>query len=89
MVQSNNGGGSQVTDSSGHYELFVPDNWTGDVAPSKVGYVFTPVSGHYTGTTTDQTGLGTLTRGEASLSTRASSPRRRGRIRSRSLLPSL
>ena len=46
-VSADNGGGSDTTDELGHYELSVPDGWTGTVTPIKSGYTFVPPSRSY------------------------------------------
>jgi hypothetical protein len=41
-VDANNGGGSDVTDANGFYEVWVDYNWSGTVTPSKNNYSFDP-----------------------------------------------
>jgi len=52
-VSGNNGGGSDVTDSSGYYEITVPHGWTGTITPAKTGWSFTPASLPYGNVTAD------------------------------------
>ncbi|MCK4628671.1 MAG: hypothetical protein KAT56_06680 [Sedimentisphaerales bacterium] len=42
LVDANNGGGSDITDANGFYEVWVDYNWSGTVTPSKVHYTFDP-----------------------------------------------
>ncbi len=53
-VDADNGGGSDITDSNGCYELSVPFDWSGTVTPTKAGYTFEPNSRPYTNVTEDQ-----------------------------------
>ncbi len=47
QMTATNGGGSAVTDSSGHYELTVPYGWSGTVTPAKPDWHFTPLNTVY------------------------------------------
>ena len=38
------GGGSDTTDASGYYEVWVDYNWSGTVTPTKEKYTFDPVT---------------------------------------------
>jgi len=42
VVNANNGGGSDVTDANGFYEVWVDYNWSGTVTPTKNNYSFDP-----------------------------------------------
>jgi hypothetical protein len=42
LVLADNGGGSDITDSAGYYELTVPYYWSGAVTCAKAGWGFTP-----------------------------------------------
>ncbi|MFC1764296.1 LamG domain-containing protein, partial [Planctomycetota bacterium] len=53
-VAANNGGGSTTTNSQGFYVLNVPHNWSGQVAPSLGGYVFSPSQRSYVNVTSSQ-----------------------------------
>ncbi|GAG16931.1 unnamed protein product, partial [marine sediment metagenome] len=48
VVDANNGGGSDITDVNGYYEVWVDYNWSGTVTPSKAHYTFDPNSNAYT-----------------------------------------
>jgi hypothetical protein len=48
------GGGSDVTDANGYYEVVVDYNWSGKVTPSKYAYGFEPNSRSYAGVIADQ-----------------------------------
>jgi hypothetical protein len=54
-VDANNGGSSDITDANGHYEVWVGDNWSGIVTPSKAYYTFEPNSKAYTNVLADKT----------------------------------
>jgi hypothetical protein len=58
------GGGSDITDVNGYYEVLVDYNWSGSVVPSKYAYAFEPNSLSYAGVTqdrqADQNYVGTL-----------------------------
>ncbi len=49
IVAADNGGGSGVTGSDGHYEFIVPEDWSGTVTPTKpgTGWTFTPPNRSY------------------------------------------
>ncbi len=53
LVSADNGGGYDTTDSNGFYELNVPFNWTGEIIPTKDGYMFNPLKQTYSNVTTD------------------------------------
>jgi uncharacterized repeat protein (TIGR02543 family) len=55
-VTANEGGGSDTTDSNGHYSLTVASHWSGTVTPSKSHYAFSPASRSYANVTSNQTG---------------------------------
>ncbi len=42
LVDTNNGGGSDMTDPNGYYEVWVGYNWSGMVTPTKKNYTFDP-----------------------------------------------
>jgi hypothetical protein len=54
LVSANMGGGSAVTDGDGHYEVWVPYNWSGTVRPTKAYYTFTMSDIVYSGILSDQ-----------------------------------
>ncbi len=54
-VDANNGGGSDITDANGHYEVWVGNNWSGIVTPSKAYYTFDPNNKAYTNVLEDKT----------------------------------
>ncbi len=47
LVDANNGGGLDITDANGFYEVWVYSNWSGTVTPSKAHYTFDPNSNAY------------------------------------------
>jgi hypothetical protein len=49
------GGGSYVTDTNGHYEIWVDYNWSGRVFPSKYAYAFDPDFRQYEDVNADHT----------------------------------
>ncbi len=51
-ITASNGGGSDITDANGYYEITVPYDWSGTVSASLAGYGFTDKS--YSNVTTDQ-----------------------------------
>jgi sugar lactone lactonase YvrE len=53
-VSADNGGGSAITDPSGHYEIVVPYGWSGTVTASKSPWHFRPSSRSFTNVTSDQ-----------------------------------
>jgi hypothetical protein len=55
VVDANNGGSSDITDADGHYEVWVGNNWSGIVTPSKAYYTFEPNSKAYTNVLEDKT----------------------------------
>jgi hypothetical protein len=55
MVSADNGGGQNVTDTNGLYEVWVGYAWTGTVTLEKLHYAFNPAALSYTGTLADQT----------------------------------
>jgi len=54
LVSSDNGGGTDTTDSDGYYDIEVPDGWIGQVTVSKSGWRFEPESRSYNDLTADQ-----------------------------------
>lgn len=46
---------SGTTDSTGYYILFVPHGWSGQITPSKTGYIFSPTYRDHTNITNDRT----------------------------------
>jgi hypothetical protein len=42
LVSADNGGGQNITDTNGLYEVWVDYNWSGTVTPSKTHYTFDP-----------------------------------------------
>lgn len=54
MLSTDNGGGSDVTDANGYYELIVPYNWSGVVTVTKSGYKLVPESRSYVNVVSDQ-----------------------------------
>ncbi|MBN1788166.1 MAG: PASTA domain-containing protein [Sedimentisphaerales bacterium] len=55
LVDANNGGGSDITDADGYYEIAVCD-WSGTVTPSKAGYTFEPTVIEYSNVNSNQNG---------------------------------
>lgn len=53
LVSADNGGGSDITDVNGYYELSVPNNRSGMVTPAKAEYRFDPNSRSYSNLTAD------------------------------------
>ena len=53
LVSANNGGGQNMTDENGFYQLTVPYDWSGQVTPSRTGWVFTPANLSFTNVTGD------------------------------------
>jgi hypothetical protein len=47
LVSADNGGGSDITDANGTYEVWVGYNWSGTVTPAKAHYTFDPPAGGY------------------------------------------
>jgi len=56
LVDANNAGGQDTTDSNGFYEVWVDYNWSGTVTPTKKHYTFEPNSKAYTDVLEDKTG---------------------------------
>jgi len=54
-VSADNGGGSDMTDASGYYEIVVPYDWSGTVTVDKPDWGFIPFSRAYGNVTSDQT----------------------------------
>ncbi len=52
-IIADNGAGSVVTDSYGYYQIFVPYNWSGTIAPNKVFWEFAPQSIVFNNITSD------------------------------------
>jgi hypothetical protein len=55
---SRHGGGSDITDANGYYEVVVDYNWSGTVMPGKIHYTFNPNSRLYTNVVVDQNNQG-------------------------------
>jgi beta-lactam-binding protein with PASTA domain/lysophospholipase L1-like esterase len=55
LVTVDNGGGADVTDANGCYEVMVSYNWSGIVTPTKVEYTFAPANRLYDNVVTGQT----------------------------------
>jgi len=53
VLVSAEGAGSDVTDAEGKYSVTVPYGWSGEVTPTKEGYIFEPPSKTYTNVTHD------------------------------------
>ena len=53
LLSADNGGGSDTTDSSGYYEVSVPEGWSGTITPTKLDYTFAPTSRSYSNVTAD------------------------------------
>ncbi len=51
LVTASEGGGSDITDSKGKWIVTVPYGWTGEITPTKEGFVFSPPSEPYTNIT--------------------------------------
>ncbi|HUT28484.1 MAG TPA: PQQ-binding-like beta-propeller repeat protein [Sedimentisphaerales bacterium] len=49
------GGGSDISDATGYYEITVTYNWSGTVTPDKAAWGFDPLSRNYSNVTTDET----------------------------------
>ena len=58
LVETNNGGGSDITDPNGYYEVWVGYNWSGTVTPTKQNYTFDPNMITYTAVLDDQVDQG-------------------------------
>lgn len=54
-LTASDGGGTSVTNSLGYYRLVVPREWSGRVAPAKIGYTFSPAHRDYTGVNYNRT----------------------------------
>ncbi len=52
-VSADANGGSDITDANGRYEVWVPYGWSGDVTPTKNGYLFAPSERTYSYVITD------------------------------------
>ena len=52
-IAANNEGGSDTTDAEGKYSVTVPYGWSGEVTPTKEGFVFDPRSEAYANVTCD------------------------------------
>ncbi|MBW1687524.1 MAG: agmatine deiminase family protein [Deltaproteobacteria bacterium] len=50
-LSANSAGASDTTDSSGYYEVFVPEGWSSAVTPTKPDYTFVPTSRSYSNVT--------------------------------------
>jgi len=62
-INASNGGGSDITDINGYYQLTVDCGWSGTATPSKTGYMFEPNSITYSSVTVNtelQNYVGTL-----------------------------
>ena len=55
-VTAQNGGGTDTTDVSGHYEVWVSYGWTGSVTATRMDYTFTPSEVSYVNVTANMTG---------------------------------
>jgi len=55
-VTPETGGGFDITDSNGYFEVWVSDGWSGNVTPTKENYTFTPPYMTYTQVTANQSG---------------------------------
>jgi hypothetical protein len=53
LVSANNGGGQDRTDENGFYQVTVPYDWSGQVALSRTGWVFTPANLSFANVTGD------------------------------------
>lgn len=53
LMSADNGGGSGVTSANGRYSLKVNYGWTGEVTPTKEGYMFDPPNKAYTNVTSN------------------------------------
>ncbi len=42
LIEADNGGGSDLTDPNGYYEVWVGYNWSGMITPTKKNYTFDP-----------------------------------------------
>ena len=51
LVTASEGGGSDITDNKGKWTVTVPYGWTGEITPTKEGFVFNPPSEPYTNIT--------------------------------------
>ena len=56
LVSADANGGSGITDSNGHYEIWVPHRWSGTVTPIKDGYLLAPSERTYNNVITDLSG---------------------------------
>lgn len=56
LVDANNGGGQNITNTNGFYGIWVNHNWSGTVTPSKIHYTFDPNSKTYTNVIDDWAG---------------------------------
>ena len=56
FVDANNLSTSDISDANGYYEVWVADNWSGTVTPSKAHYTFDPSSKAYTNVLENKTG---------------------------------
>jgi hypothetical protein len=54
MVSADNGGGQNITDTNGLYEVWVGYAWSGTVTPEKLYYTFNPAGLSYIGELADQ-----------------------------------
>jgi type II secretory pathway component GspD/PulD (secretin) len=53
LVSADNGGSSDMTNAKGEYRVTVDYGWTGTVAPTKAGYMFSPPSKRYINVTSN------------------------------------
>jgi peptidoglycan/xylan/chitin deacetylase (PgdA/CDA1 family)/beta-lactam-binding protein with PASTA domain len=53
-VTADNGGGTDATDPTGYYEVWVPYDWSGNVGASMTDYTFVPAAAVYANVTINQ-----------------------------------
>ena len=62
QVTADNGGTTLLSDASGNYDAWVPDDWTGTVTPTLAEHTFSPTSRAYANVTADITSKSTFSR---------------------------